>query len=151
MRSRNAFTLVEVLIVVMMLGILTAMAVPRLSIAVLSRGSVEVTARKIAADLRLARQLAITHAATNPKGFELDMVGRAPYGSYQIKDRQSDAVVVSHTIDSDVACRGAGRFRFGPLGNLEDYNPHETSVTCSSDGKSVTIAVVPATGMVQCE
>ena len=101
---RKAFTLVEVLVVVLMLGVLAVIAIPRLSVAVLHRGKVEVTAAKIVADLRLARQLAITHAATNPRGFELDLVGHAPYEAYELHDRQSGTVVASYTIDPTVRC-----------------------------------------------
>jgi prepilin-type N-terminal cleavage/methylation domain-containing protein len=151
MWARRAFTLVEVLVVVLMLGAVAVIAIPRLSVAVLHREQVEVDAAKLVAALRLTRQLAITNAATNSDGFELDMIGRAPYADYEIEDRKNRTVVASGTIDPDVACTGASRFRFGPLGNLEEHDRRGTDLVLTADDRTVTISVVPATGMVQCE
>lgn len=151
MRAQKAFTLVEVLVVVVILGAMAVIAVPRLSVAVLARGKAEVAARKIVADLRLTRQLAISNAATNSKGFELDMVGLAPYETYDIKDRKNNTVTASHAIDPAVTCTGASRFRFGPLGDLQDHFIYGTWLTLSAEGRTLTVTVVPATGMVKCE
>lgn len=151
MRVQRAFTLVELLVVVMMLGVLATIAVPRLPLGALHRGKAEAAAAKIVTDLRLARQLAISNAATNTKGFELDMIGHAPYGAYEIVNKQDGQTVVSHIIDPSVACKGTSKFKFGPLGNLGDDDHHHSQLTVSADGKSVAITVVPATGMVKCE
>ena len=149
MRTQRAFTLVEVLVVVIILGALTVIAVPRLPVGALHRGKVEVAAAKIVADLRLTRQLAISNAATNARGFTLNMIGRAPYGAYEIVNESTRETVVSRVIDPVATCQGTSTFEFGPLGSLEDY--YDPQLRVSADGKTVVISVVRATGMVKCE
>lgn len=149
MRTQRAFTLMEVVVVVVILGVLAVITVPRLPLGALRRGKVEAVARKIVTDLRLTRQLAISNAATNDKGFELDMIGDTPYGAYEIANGKTKVVVASHIIDPAVTCTGGSKFKFGPLGNVEASGPY--CLTFSADGKTSTITIIPATGVVQCE
>jgi prepilin-type N-terminal cleavage/methylation domain-containing protein len=149
MRTQRAFTLMEVVVVVVILAALAVIAVPRLPLEALRRRKVEVVAEKIVTDLRLTRRLAISNAATNNEGFELDMIGDAPYEAYEIANRKTKVVVASHLIDPAVTCTGDREFKFRPLGNLE--HPDLRCLTVSADGKSRTLTVIPATGMVKCE
>lgn len=147
--KKSAFTLVEAILVVAFLGIFAYIAIPRLNLAVVSRYKAEGIARKIAADLRLARSLAISDAASNTKGFNLNMVGTSPYGSYEIENDDTNVTVATHTIDSDVTVAGSNKFfRFQPLGNLQTGS--DPQLTVSADGKSFTITVLTATGIVKC-
>lgn len=150
-KKRAAFSLVELIIIVMWVGILAAIAVPRLNFAIISKQKADTVARKIVTDLRLTRRLAISDAANNTQGYKLQMVAPSPYASYEIVDCSPPPTPVdSHTIDSDVSvtCPAQSNFRFGPLGNLEPGSG--TEITVSAEGRSFTITINSATGAVKC-
>lgn len=147
-KKREGYSLVELIIVVMFLGIFAAIAVPRFNFATISRKKADCQARKIVTDLRRTRALAISDAANNTKGFELNMLGSAPYSAYEIVNRDTLATVDSHTIDSDIRCTGQSEFRFGPLGNL--VNQGHFRLTVAAKGKNFRITVIPATGTIKC-
>ena len=147
-RRRTGFTLVEAIMVVLFIGILAVIAIPRLNMAVVSRYKAEATAKKIVTDLRLTRRLAISDAANNTKGFEFTMLGPGPYTGYEIENSDTKATVASHTIDSDVSVTGAVKFKFEPLGNLQTGG--DLQLTVSAEGKTFTIEIVPVTGAVKC-
>ncbi len=147
-KGRGAFSLVELIIVVLILGALAFMAVPRLQFAALFKKQAHTVAKKIVTDLRRTRMLAISSAAGNPSGFKLRMVGSSPYGSYEIVDNATGQVVDSHTIDSKISCTGTSEFSFGPLGNL--ISTGGTTLSVSAEGKTFTITVVTATGTIKC-
>ena len=146
--QKRAFTLIEVILVVLFLGIVAAIAIPRLSLSVSSKQKADCLAKKIVTDLRRTRGLAISNAAVNTAGFKLVMVG-SPYTSYNIVDANSSETVDSHTIDSAVDCAGGNEFEFGPLGNL--LSESDTQLVISVDEKTLfTIDITLATGMVKC-
>ena len=146
-RQKRAFTLVELVLVLLFLGILAFIAVPRLRFSVVSKQKADTTARKIVTDLRRTRSLAIFDAANNTAGFALNMTG-APYSGYEIVNLDTLEVVDSHTIDSGVDCTGGSQFEFGPLGNLSGTS--DTQLVVSASEKPFTIDIVSATGMVKC-
>ena len=148
--KQTAFSFVELIIVVMLLGIFAVMAVPRFNYAIISRQRADTVARKIVTDLRLTRRLAISDAANNNQGYELKMVGSVPYHSYEIENVDSKATVSSHTIDSSITLGNptGTRFMFGPLGNLEPASA--TQLTVSAEGKTFTITINSATGSIKC-
>jgi len=150
-QKEKAFSLVEAIIVVLFIGILAAVAVPRLNFAVVSKHKAETTAKKIVTDLRRTRNLAITNAATNPLGFSLRLKPPIPYIAYEIVDRTPPPTTVdTHLIEPGVSisCLGVPYFRFGALGNLIVDSGTELSV--SAEGKTFTITIVRATGMIKC-
>lgn len=147
-RKKKAFTIVELLVVVVLVGVIAVMAIPRLNIASISKKKADIEAKKITTDLRRTRRLAITNAATNTAGFALNMVGPSPYLSFEIVNLASSAIVDTLSIDSNVSCTGGNSFRFGPLGNL--LAGSSTQLTTSAKGKSFTVNVISATGAVKC-
>lgn len=147
-RYERAFSLVELVLTVVFVGILAAIAVPRLNFSAVSGQKADAAAMKIATDLRRTRRLAISDAANNNAGFALKMTGSSPYAAYSIENLDTAAIVDSHTIDSIVNCSGGGTFSFGPLGNL--LAGSDTQLTVSASGKLVTITVTTATGMIEC-
>lgn len=147
-KKRTAFSLVELVIIVMFLGIIAAIAVPRLNFSATSKQQADTIARKIVTDLRRTRRVAISNAADNTAGFALNMTGSSPYSGYEIENLKTSEMVDSHTIDADISCTGGATFQFGPLGNLKTGS--DTQLTVSASGKTFTITITLATGMVQC-
>lgn len=145
-RQKKAITLVELILIVLFLGILAAIAVPRLNFPAITRKQVETVARKIVTDLRRTRSLAISDAAENTDGYALNMTG-SPTG-YEIVDLSDSSQVDSHTIDSDITCTGGASFQFGPLGNL--LAESDAQLFVSAEEKTFTIEITSATGMIKC-
>ena len=147
-RRKRAFSLIELILIVLFIGIFAAIAVPRLNFSVTSKHKADAIARKIVTDLRRTRRLAISDAADNAAGFALNMIGSPPYTGYEMKNLDTGATTDSHTIDSGISCTGGDRFEFGPLGNLSDGS--DTQLTVSASGKTFAITITAATGMVKC-
>jgi type II secretory pathway pseudopilin PulG len=147
--QKKAFTIVELLLIVLFLGIFAVIAVPRLRFATLYGKQADTVARKIVTDLRRTRTLAISDAANNTYGFALNMTGSGPYTGYEIVNlKPPSAIVDSHIIDSDIiSCTGGAAFQFGPLGNLT--TGIDSQLTVSAGGKSFIITVISATGAVK--
>jgi Tfp pilus assembly protein FimT len=147
-KTSAAYSLVELLIVVIFLGIISVISVPRLNFSAISKQRAETVARKIVTDLRRTRRLAISNAAVNTAGFELNMTGSAPYTGYQIQNLNTSETVDSQSIDSSINCTGGSRFQFGPLGNLLTGSDNQLIVSAS--GETNTIDITAATGMIKC-
>ncbi len=144
---KKAFSLMELVIVLVLLGIFAGIAVPRFNFALVSKKKAHCLTQKIVTDIRRTRSLAIVNAAENTAGFALNMIGPDPYTSYEIQNLDTSTTVDSHTIDSDISCTGGANFNFGPLGNL--LSGSDTSVTISAQGDTFTITITSATGMVK--
>lgn len=140
------YSFVEIIIVVLVLGIMTLVAVPRLKYTIVSGAAAEVMTNKIVTDLRRTRRLAISDGADNPNGYELKFKNPSPYSSYDIINSQTSAVIDSHEIENPLVCTGPVSFKFGPLGSLLTS---DTQINIASEEKSMTITVIPATGMIK--
>ena len=147
-KQKKAFSLVELILIVLFVGISAFIVVPRLNIAVISKQKVGGLAKKIVIDFRRARRLAISDAANNTAGFALKMTGSSPYTGYEIENLDTAVTVDSQTIDSSITCTGGTDFNFGPLGNL--LTGSDTQLSVSASGKTFTITITSATGMIKC-
>lgn len=146
---RKGYTVAELLIVALIVGVLAAVSVPRLQLGPRNRGRGDATARKIITDLRRARSLAILHAATNPQGYALKVRRQGQQTDYDLVDLSTSQVVDSHTVDSSVVWTGGAIFQFGPLGSLKDGS--DTSLELSAGSSTFELNIIPATGAVQCQ
>ena len=139
LRTRNSkgMTLIEVIVVMIIIGILAAIVLPRFDFATSSRASVDGAAYMIASDIRYAQEFAMAtrtsktitfSAGGNSYSFNptnnLDPTGRLPYG-------------VTTT---------ALTLTFNSLG--EPTVGGGSSVTVSGGGQTRTISVVNYTGKV---
>ncbi len=144
-RTAKAFSLVELLVVVIFLSAMAAIAVPRINFKGIHRRKAETQAFKIITDLRRTRTLAISNAASNPDGYQLkfNLKKNDPY-SYDIIELHTDQVIDSHEIDTDVTvkCKGNGEYTFGTLGNIVKNAGKEITVTAQSKEFTIT----PETG-----
>ena len=149
-RQQKAFTLVELILIVLFVGVFAVIAVPRFSLSAVTKQKADGLARKIVTDLRRTRRLAISDAADNTDGFALNMTGSSPYTGYEIVNLETSTSITNGTfsIDSGISCTGGSTFRFGPLGNL--LSGSDTQLVVSALGKTFTISVTSATGMVKC-
>jgi Tfp pilus assembly protein FimT len=145
---RKAFSIIELLIVVLFLGIATYIAITRMKISVIDRYKSETLAQRIVSDLRLARNMAITDASRNTSGIAVQMEGSPPYQGYKIINLSDGQTVSQFTIDNKISCSGGTQFKFGPLGNLLTGSDNQLLV--SSGGKTSTINIISATGAVEC-
>lgn len=148
MEPRKGYTVAELVVVVVILGVLTCVAVPRLQLGLRDGRQAESTAWKIVADLRRTRSLAILHAATNAQGFALNIQRSARRTAYHIVDLSNSRIVDSQTIGESILCEGGSTFEFGPLGALAEG--HDKTLRISAGERTFAITVVPATGMVKC-
>jgi prepilin-type N-terminal cleavage/methylation domain-containing protein len=146
--KNNGVTLVELIIVVLIIGVMAFVAVPRMELSTITAGKAQAAAQKITTAIRYTRSLAIANAAINTQGFSLNMTGSDSYTGYQIVNLNTNQVVETGSIGQNVSCTGANDFRFGPLGNrLQDTD----SLTVGAGGKIFSITVISATGMIRCE
>jgi Tfp pilus assembly protein PilE len=141
--KKTGVSLIELIIIVLIVGALAFITVPRMNFAALYRKQAHTVAKKITTDLRRTRTLAISNAATNPTGFTFRITG----STYQIIDDSNSVTVDTQIIDSHMSCGGGTEFRFGPLGNLRAA---DSPLTVSAEGRTYTITVVSGTGIVQC-
>lgn len=145
-RERRGYSLVELIIVVIFVGIFAAIAIPRINFAKLSSQKADTFSRKLVTDLRRTRMMAISDAATNSVGFRLLMMGAQPYSRYRIVNRDTLAVVEQHDIDPDLKVTGDSIFGFAPMGNQDGGG---NSITVTGHSRSYTITTISATGTVK--
>jgi len=151
--ARKGYSLAELVIVVAIMAVMAAVAIPRFSHGLVRRKKAEATAYKLMTDLRLTRSMAIRDAATNSKGYELEMTGSSPYSGYTIENRDTHVIVATHTFGTGatVTCPGLKKFVYLPLGNLKsDESGTRITVTAEGTTYTLTLDATSATGTVKC-
>lgn len=150
-KQTKAYTVVELIIVLLFLAAFAAVAVPRINFSAITKKKADTLARRITTDLRHTRTLAVSNGAINTAGFGLYMLGGGPYSSYEIRNLDTSGVVSSHTITPGISCTGGATFNFGPFGDLLTGSDTSLTVSVPAEGKTYTITIISATGMVKCE
>ena len=143
--NSKGMTTIEVIVVMILIGIVAAVVIPRVDISLTSGASVDGAAYIVASDIRYVQECAManrvsksisftsgqnsyTFPATIPSSSKLDPSGRLPSG----------VTVSSATI----------QFTFNSLGEPTTSLPGVWSVTVSGGGLSKTITIVQYTGKV---
>jgi len=135
---KSSYTLIELLFVIIVLGILSAIAIPRFSGDYIIKTRVKTAARTLLSDLRLVRRLSVT----NNQNYRLSVDSAAKqYSIYDASDIQ-----VGHTRDiySNVIVSADKDFIFEPLGNL--LLSSDTGISLSADTNQADVSLVVSTG-----
>jgi prepilin-type N-terminal cleavage/methylation domain-containing protein len=146
---RCGFTLVELVVVILLLGILTAVAAPKVSTG-LRRAEIEAACLRVKADLNLARQTAMSRSTTQSVQFT---VNSAVYTLPGISDPDHPSVTNYSVSLADKTYRSvitAATFGSGATLQFDRYGQavNGGSLTVSGGGVSKTISVDAASGAI---
>jgi prepilin-type N-terminal cleavage/methylation domain-containing protein len=145
--KRSGFTLVEALMVVFIMGILAAIALPRLDL--FGGKATYITARQLVSDIRYTRNLSVT---TGRQYYLKLLPAGGPYTSYDIYQRNSpalDTIINTKEISNKVNCTSTlGELRFRYLGDLVgNISPIELiTIERIDDGAKTYVHIISASG-----
>ncbi len=146
--ERRAFTLVEMVIVVLIIGILTAGAAPKFS-AGLKQAQADAACLRVKADLNLARQTAISQSAAQSVVFT---VGSAVYNLPGLTDPDRPALPYAVNLGdgSYRAVVTSATFGAGTTVQFDRYGQPASGgvVSLSAGGVAKTISVDATSGVV---
>lgn len=142
MKKDKGFTLIEALMIISVIGILTALAIPRFG--TVGKKSAYMVSRQIVVDMRYARSLAVTTGTTHIVKFF--PAGGSQYSSYGIfKDADPDVQIGNlRQIPTTVTCTSSSeQFNFEKLGNATGG-----TITLDDEHKHYVVYVIATTGRV---
>ncbi len=145
--KKEGYTFTELMVVVLIMGVMAAVAIPRLQFKVIRHKEADSAARKLVSDLRRARSLALRDAASNSAGYRIHLIGSAPFSGYNLTHVGTVEIMDTVTFDTHVTVTsGIVNYKFGPLGNLTHGAGGQIEI--SSEDQSYSISIVVATGAV---
>jgi prepilin-type N-terminal cleavage/methylation domain-containing protein len=135
----KGFTLIEVILVMVIIGILAATVVPRIDFTISTTASVDGAAYIVASDIRYAQEFAMANRVSKEIRFTS---GSASYSFFPTSGLDPSGQLQGATIGTTVT------FTFNSLGEPTTSLPGIWSVTVSVGGLSKTITIVQYTGKV---
>ncbi len=140
MRSKSGFTFIEIVLVLVITGILMAVALPRFNF---GRNLARTTAKKITNDLRVTRSKAINEGAVYY--LQLSQLSpSSPYTEYGIYDSSDTQVWETQVIPPEVTCTAStDTFHFNYLGACTDG---DETITFVAEGQTHIINITGFTG-----
>jgi prepilin-type N-terminal cleavage/methylation domain-containing protein len=146
MRSKPGYTFVEVILAITLVGILSAIAIPRFYN---NRKLSYTTARELISDLRTTRGLAISTGFIHYLRLgEIDIDGlfstsSGPYTGYAIFDSLNNQIGETRAIPDEVNCTASpNTFTFNYLGSCNSNG----TITLDGEGDERIINIVGITG-----
>jgi len=144
-RPRQGFTLIEMLVVVVIMGILAGVGIVRISKTSVFMAESERVARRLVADLRVAHSSAIATGKNHYLSFTQSGGRLSGYAAYRVETGGDVQVEAHRTVPGGVALVGsAARAEFTPMGDA--LAAYSYTVTCP--GWEYTVTVTLATGAV---
>lgn len=142
LEEKNSFTLTEVILTLIIIGILAAVVLPRFGIGLVSTSKLRSTVSQIASDIRYTRQLAITNSAHYLINFNLTL---KEYNIYQDSISPANQIGETKKISSEISLSGTNQFDFYAIGNVIFAG---SGLSLSLNTSQYTITAEPPTGAV---
>ena len=157
MRNRSGFTLIELLIIVVLMGIMAAVAIPRFSS---NQRAAYTTVRKIVSDLRYTRSFAISSGNRYYLQFTNPVIVTDPvngsytkyemYQIFQIGNPSDVQIGENRSIPANVTCTvttdpAGNRFSFSYLGECNNGNGTDR-IELKDEAETNAIIVIDLTG-----
>ncbi len=140
-RRHLAFTLMELLLIVALIGIMVSIAIPRLNHEMISQGQCEATAQHFAGICRLARSWAIGLGGSDNSGIQVTVT--LPKGPYQIvKVSDSSTLRGPHPVPNPITISGDTTFHFNRMGTLEDTTSRSATFSDGVTQETVTVSLI---------
>ena len=141
-KTQSGITLIEVILVMVIIGILSAVAIPRFDIALTSRASVEGGASMIASDIRYVQESAMANRISKSVVF----VSGQPLYSFPATIPSTNNLDPSGRLPTGVTTTNNFTVTFNSLG--EPTTGGGGSVTVTNGTQTKTISIVNYTGKV---
>lgn len=143
MTPARGMTLVELIMVAVLVGIMSAVVIVRLGPMGIGNPGARAVARRLALDLRHARGLAIAEGTNHYVGFDINGAALTGYTIYRTASPSDIVVEAYRSFDRGVTATGSTtRAEFSPTGvALGAY-----SFVVSGPSQDYTVTVIAATG-----